>query len=282
MPEDRPVCCLSCGVPQPGRFCAACGEKRISSTDFSIEYFFEDAFEHLTHFDLKPLRAVTLLVKEPGRLTRDYLDGRRRGRPGPIQLFVIVNVVFALLIGLTTWRPLDTPLSVQLSSAPVHSLKRHMVDESIKRKGITSEEFEREYNADTKVESKEWVFAMIPVFAATLAVLFWFRRYFFEHLVFATHYYSFVLLAIFVWAFGFDFMVRPLERARRLHINPEDAATLILSITLAVYLFLALRRVYGTGTVRSVLRAAALSGTFFLNLQLYRLLLFFVTMWMMR
>jgi hypothetical protein len=281
LPEDRPVCCLSCGVPQPGRFCAACGEKRISSTDFSIEYFFEDAFEHLTHFDLKSLRAVTLLVKEPGRLTRDYLDGRRRGRPGPIQLFVIVNVVFALLIGFTTWRPLDTPLSVQTASSPLLESKRHMVDESIKRKGITSEEFEREYNTDTKVESKEWVFAMIPVFAATLAVLFWFRRYFFEHLVFATHYYSFVLLSILVWAFGFDFIVRPAERVAGLHINPEETAAVVLSITLAIYLYLALRRVYGAGAVTSVLRAAALSGTLFLNLQIYRLLLFFVTMWMM-
>ena len=37
---------------------------------------------------------------------------------------------------------------------------------------------------------------MIPILAIVMALLYGFRRYFFEHLVFATHFYSFALLWI--------------------------------------------------------------------------------------
>jgi len=33
--------CLSCGAPQTGKFCAECGEKRISAHDYSLLHFGE-------------------------------------------------------------------------------------------------------------------------------------------------------------------------------------------------------------------------------------------------
>lgn len=85
-----------------GRFCDRCGERRISRHDYSIVHFFEHAAEALTHFDLKSLlRALKILMLQPGELMRAYLDGRRKPFIGPIQLFVVLNLVFALLGGQT-------------------------------------------------------------------------------------------------------------------------------------------------------------------------------------
>src|SRR5215475_7917977 len=89
--------CPTCGAPQPAAFCSTCGEKRITAHDYSIAHFAEHLVEILTHFDIRSLRAVKILAFQPGELTRAYLDGRRKPFIGPIQLFVILNVVFALL-----------------------------------------------------------------------------------------------------------------------------------------------------------------------------------------
>src|SRR5262245_7392607 len=112
--------CVSCGTPRAGRFCEACGEKRITTHDYSLVHFGENFLETLTHFDFRSLRALWVLVRKPGMLTRDYLDGRRKPYVGPIQLFVIVNVMTAL-IGFNTFR---TPLSIQEHDPPLASQKR--------------------------------------------------------------------------------------------------------------------------------------------------------------
>ena len=129
MSGPPPARCPSCGAAIDGRFCAACGEKRVTAHDYSITHFAEHVLESLTHFDFKSLRAVRTLVTRPGRLTRDYLDGRRRGYIGPIQLFVIVNVVFAL-VGPNSFR---TPLSVQEHDRPFPALKQSLVARAIAR-----------------------------------------------------------------------------------------------------------------------------------------------------
>src|SRR4051812_39674260 len=117
--------CQSCGAPQPARFCAHCGEKRITTHDYSIVHYAEHLLEIFTHFDFRSFRAMYALVVKPGLLTRDYLHGRRRHYVGPIQLFVIVNIVFAFL-GANTFR---TPLRVQQSSW-LPEIKQRMIDEA--------------------------------------------------------------------------------------------------------------------------------------------------------
>ena len=63
-----------------------------------------------------------MLALQPGELTRAYLDGRRTPHIGPIQLFVILNVVFALLGGQT----FRVALSSQ-NSRPFADAKRALV-----------------------------------------------------------------------------------------------------------------------------------------------------------
>src|SRR5262245_30635748 len=124
--------CPTCGAIVDGRFCGNCGEKRITTDDYSITHFAEHILESLTHFDFKSLRALKTLVTQPGRLTRDYLDGRRRSYIGPIQLFVIVNIVFAL-IGPNTFR---TPLAVQEHDPPFAAFKQSLVASAVAQRNI--------------------------------------------------------------------------------------------------------------------------------------------------
>ena len=182
-----PAACLSCGAPHSEAFCPECGEKRITTHDYSIVHFVEHALETFTHFDYRSLRALKILVLEPGELTRAYLNGKRKAFVGPLQMFVILNVVFALVGGGTR----SDAARRAGTRPPFAALKRAMVAKDIERRGIEREEFTREFDQNAGAQSKTWVFSMIPAFALCLAVVYGFRRYYFEHLVFATHFYAF-------------------------------------------------------------------------------------------
>src|ERR1051325_6456347 len=144
----------------PGKYCASCGEKRVSSHDYSIAHFAEHILETLTHFDIRSLRAVWLLVAKPGLLTREYLNGRRKTYVGPIQLFVILNFVFAFT-GANTFR---TPLNVQQQSW-FPGLKTRLVAEAKLQKNIDDADFEREFDRTATTQAKTWIFMMIPAWA---------------------------------------------------------------------------------------------------------------------
>jgi Protein of unknown function (DUF3667) len=263
--------CVSCGAPQAERFCSKCGEKRISAHDYSILHFGESLLETFTHFDFRVFRAVKVIFVEPGEPTRAYLEGRRKAFVGPIQLFVIVNVVFALIGG----NVFKTPLRTQERDWPFRGIKRAMTAAAIEHSGLTRESFEKDFDRNAATQSKTWIFAMIPALALCLAVLYGFRRYYFEHLVFATHFYAFMMLFILaasvVLGVGFAIV--------RFKPDGHDIALSLFALgCLIVYSYFALRRTYDDGRVGAAFRAVALGAAVYPVLVFYRFLLFFVTL----
>jgi uncharacterized protein DUF3667 len=269
MPQVVEAVCPSCGAPQPAKFCERCGEKRITTHDYAIAHFVEHALEAFTHFDIKSVRTLKVLALKPGELTRAYLDGRRKPFVGPIQLFVIVNVVFALF-GANTFR---TPLTVQQQSW-FPGLKARMVAEAKAVNRRTDEEFEREFDKTAATQAKTWVFTMIPAYALIVAALYGFRRYFFEHLIFATHFIAFLML----WILAAGITIVGGLRLAGIRTSLDGPVSIVLIAGLLVYLYAALRRTYGDRWYAAAARAAALIVVFLPLLRVYRLLLFFVTL----
>ncbi|MDP2136554.1 MAG: DUF3667 domain-containing protein, partial [Candidatus Didemnitutus sp.] len=77
MPKPT-VPCVSCGAPTEGQFCAQCGEKRVGPGDLTLRHFVEHMLEAFTHADGKIFLTVRLLLARPGRITADYLRGKRK------------------------------------------------------------------------------------------------------------------------------------------------------------------------------------------------------------
>lgn len=272
--------CLTCGTAHTGKFCPACGEQRLSSHDYALGHFVEHALETFTHFDAKSLLSLKVLVLQPGKLTRDFLDGRRKPYVGPVQLFLIVSVVFALLIGFSGFSPFNTPLLVQERIGPFAAAKRQLIADEILKRGLTRPEFEHAFDARTSLQAKTLIFAMIPVMALVAAAVYGFRRYFFECLVFSTHFYTFVLLLLLADTYGFGLLAGVAVRTG----TPFNSGTFELAssvcalLVIALYLRAALRHTFGDGRAAATIRALALTAAFFPILQSYRLLLFFVTL----
>ena len=135
------------------------------------------------------------MVSPPGRLTADWIRGRRVGYLAPLSLFLWINVAFFLIqsisgLGILTW-----PLRVHLSDDSIGWLTNWLLAQRKPGVGAAMGGYADIFNALEAVHAKSLVIVMVPAFAAILGALTLDRPEPFRHvLTFATHFFSFALL----------------------------------------------------------------------------------------
>jgi hypothetical protein len=88
--------CLNCGTELKGPFCYYCGQPDRNFLRFFpalLREFMEDFLE----LDSRFARTMKPLLLKPGRLTRDYLEGRRFRYTPPMRLYLFSSIAFFLL-----------------------------------------------------------------------------------------------------------------------------------------------------------------------------------------
>ena len=78
--------CLNCGTRLVGSHCHACGQH--AHVHRTLGAFSHDLLHGVFHVEGKIWRTLPMLVWRPGRLTREYIDGRRASYVSPIALFL--------------------------------------------------------------------------------------------------------------------------------------------------------------------------------------------------
>jgi hypothetical protein len=94
-PNESPVC-LNCGTRLRGQYCGSCGQ-RSRSRLISIWQLLREAFGDLFELDSRLWRTVVPLLTKPGKLTRDYLEGRRARYMPPFRTYLVLSVIFFLV-----------------------------------------------------------------------------------------------------------------------------------------------------------------------------------------
>jgi len=90
------VQCLNCGTALKGPFCYYCGQPDKNFMRFFpvlLREFLEDFLE----LDSRFARTMKPLLFLPGKLTRDYLDGRRFRYTPPMRLYIFSSMAFFIL-----------------------------------------------------------------------------------------------------------------------------------------------------------------------------------------
>jgi Protein of unknown function (DUF3667) len=86
--------CKNCATSFEGKHCPACGQK-ASVKRIKIEDFYEDSIKKLTHWDKGLARTALDLVKNPGQMTLDFINGKRSKYTKPLSfLFLLSGVAF--------------------------------------------------------------------------------------------------------------------------------------------------------------------------------------------
>ena len=89
--------CPSCGEPVRGRFCPACGQ---SHADLRVPFgkWLRDYVDDTFHLDSNLARSLALLVRRPGALTLEYLEGRRSAYVRPFRLYLTASFLYFLAL----------------------------------------------------------------------------------------------------------------------------------------------------------------------------------------
>jgi Protein of unknown function (DUF3667) len=88
--------CLNCdaAIARTGRFCAHCGQ-RTDTARLTVSDVVRDLTHSFVNIERSAFAFALALVLRPGRLAREYVDGRRRRYYGPF-------ATLAVLVGATT------------------------------------------------------------------------------------------------------------------------------------------------------------------------------------
>lgn len=336
LPGFESVECLNCSARLQGQYCGVCGQ-RARTRLISLWELISDAFGDLLEIDSRLWRTLIPLLRRPGRLTRDYLEGRRARYMPPFRTYLVLSVIFFVvaffdprddLSLLFEPEPQPTPEEQAEIDAEAAAAKKEVLDE-LAAEGIIvgNTPPDEDDPADTEglgesVESAEPVDAindgfniqiddetgdcnieggdleelpewfkrrftperikkvcenvtadggtsfgellldnipvalivLLPLMALVLKVLYPLsRRYFVEHLLFVIHYHAFFFLILILQILFARF-------AALIHV-PEPISILVIvaaSFYIPVYLYVAMRRVYGQGRFLTFLKYLAL------------------------
>jgi Protein of unknown function (DUF3667) len=91
--------CLNCGheLGELGKFCSNCGQE-VKPLNIKFKDIILDFLSDFFTFDSKFFRSFIPLFLKPGRLTVDYLSGKRIRYIPPVRLFLFVSIVFFFIL----------------------------------------------------------------------------------------------------------------------------------------------------------------------------------------
>jgi hypothetical protein len=274
--------CPTCSAANRTPFCASCGEKRPSARDLHFRELAAHALDSFASLDGRFFRTVRALLARPGELTVAYLEGRRKPFVGPIQLFLVANVVFFAAQWLTGLSLFFTPLANQMNAGPHSELATKLVNERIAARGMTLDAYMPLFDRAGLTKTKSLVVLMVPMFAAAVALVMrkqW--RTFVPPLVFALHFFAFQMIA-----FSILFVVATLTMAIAWrgdwtsHWHAFDTVfSWIEVLALAGYLWFALGRCAPSGGKLRLARVLLLAASTPVVLYLYRFIIFLITLY---
>ena len=185
--------CNNCQNEFSGNFCNICGEKIVTDSDFSIKNILSQAFGAITNFDSKLLTTFKLMFQNPGILSKKIVSGIRVPYLKPFQIFVICNLIFFIFLSNTDL--FRTP-SKWFFNENFDFFGIKVVDKIsniMQTQNLSLAEVKTKYDLISSNLSKSLLILLIP-FIASIGFIIKRKVKFGKHLIFATIYFSQLLL----------------------------------------------------------------------------------------
>lgn len=188
--------CLNCGATLTGRFCSACGQKRIEAAERRLSWFAHALVGSLLGVEGRLRRSIASFLRRPGELGAAWLAGQRVRFASPLALFLLINLVYFVAPPLTDF---NLPLADQLLQAGYSAHARALVEARLAARGITMEAYAQAFELEAYSLAKLMVI-LHPLLLAPVLWLAHFRRgiYLVDHLAIALHLWAAALLAMMV------------------------------------------------------------------------------------
>jgi hypothetical protein len=108
--------CLNCGAAAHASFCQYCGQETAVHVPSARE-FVHEFVGHYVALEGKLWKTLALLLFKPGRLTRDYIEGKRARYVLPLRVYLTMSLVFFAVFKLQGHgKETDAPARPQLEA----------------------------------------------------------------------------------------------------------------------------------------------------------------------
>ncbi|MGB5404288.1 DUF3667 domain-containing protein [Robiginitalea sp.] len=91
--------CLNCGHPLElsDRYCPYCSQAN-STKHLSVKDFFEEFFAEIVNLDTRLFLTLFTMIRWPGKISLDFIKGKRKTYANPFRLLLSVAVIYFLMI----------------------------------------------------------------------------------------------------------------------------------------------------------------------------------------
>ena len=215
--------CQNCQAPLDGEYCGSCGQRNID-LERPIWSLIADVIKETFEVDGRAWLTVKTLFRHPGLLTSEFLAGRRRAYTPPLRLYLVISIAFFVLVA---W--------VAQSGLLLEPGQDPRFDAAVQARFLSD-------------DLPRLMFVLLPVFALLLKVVYW-RRLYFDHLIFAMHLHTMGYLVL--------ALMLPLEE-----IADRNTGLMFAQLALLVYFFayfvIAAQRVYRSGWLVASLKSSVI------------------------
>jgi hypothetical protein len=258
--------CANCGTTLADRYCAHCGQD--AHANLSIGHFFEEFVEGMFHFDSTFWRTFLPLLFRPGFVTEQYLDGKRKTYAPPLRSYLVLSLIYFVIASQASTPHMrvlgPTGQEIRVEDCPQVAAGttwlRHLVPDLEAACARALRDEGHAFSSALFGVLPKVMFAVLPLVAL---VQYWLnrrrRQWYVENLVFILHFQSFYFLA---GALGLLLAACIAALVNALGWPSQDVGSWIESLLYvwsACYLFVANRRVYGTGVFKAFLNVAAIA-----------------------
>jgi hypothetical protein len=273
--------CPSCGAQATTLYCGSCGERNIVVATATPGTHTDKAPER--SFPARLLTSLRALAAPPGRLTVDWIRGKRVGYISPLSLFLWMNIVFFLVQSLTGLGILTWPLKIHLADDSIAWFTTRLLALHRPEMRVPTAAFADKFDALEAVHAKSLVIVMVPALAAVLGVLMLDRRERFrDALVFATHFFAFALLWLCALFPLLAIVLRLIVIAgipAPAHHSMDLTVTGVEVAVLGWYIYVALDTAFHLPRLRRAATTLALVAALFYTLRAYHAVVFAVTLY---
>lgn len=185
--------CFNCGTSIKGDYCHHCGQRARDNTDRSLSRLIGEVFGNIFFLDNRFLLSLKYFVRFPGRMTVEFLDGKRKKFISPVTLFLFFNLIYFLVNPLTDY---SISFYDQVHSQPYSGLIKDWVASSMQKEGLKEQAYAITYQNASDNISKSIMILNVPMIAFFVYLMaFKRRRFYFDSLIFAFHFFSFFMLS---------------------------------------------------------------------------------------
>ena len=272
------ITCKNCSNKFNGKYCNQCGERVYTEHDKKLAHAFEEVFHFITHLDSKFLKTLKYTLIQPGLVSREYCEGKRKKYYKPVSLFligVVIYLLFPLLQGL------NISFSNHINNNNVFHIhySRDWALHKMQTHHLTEQGLAEKFNHLSPKFAKILLFIMLPLTALGLALIFRKRRrYFFDYFILATEINTVFLFLFFILVPLLFVIVSSL-----FHITLEygDNSIIFASIQVLLVFFILIssfRRFYLVSFTKAILASLLFLLVYAIALFIYRQLVFAAVM----